>query len=95
MNDEPLDGTMTLTSCLVAIRELDALGRSPIAVKLNPLDIEALQRSAMPQATYAVASPTALPAGCGMRLAGVDIYPDADVPRGEPRWVYAADEVQS
>jgi len=91
-----LENTMTLDDCLAAIASTrDELGRIPVAVKLHPFDIARLQESLIDEARTADAIAT-LPAGAMMLLtgaSGIPVYPDADVPRGEPRWVYAADEV--
>ncbi len=98
MNDDDFtNGTgttppsVTITDVLAAVRELDKLSRGPVAVKLNPRDIERLQESMIGKATYAVTT-TRCRSGAIMRLSGMPVYPDASVTEGMPRWVYRDEE---
>lgn len=85
--------SFTIGDVLDAVRELDKLGRGPVAVKLNPRDIEQMQHALASRATYGtVTTDHALPPNAVMRIAGMPIYPDATVTEGKPRWAYA-DEV--
>ena len=91
-NTDPLPIDIALGNLVAELQRKH--GSRPTAMKLHPLDIAALQLTLIDRADVAVAKvPIAVPADAAMTFLGLPVYPDADVPRGEPRWVYAADEV--
>ena len=101
MNDEwnltngtssPIADPLTIADVLAAMNKALTFSRKPIGVKLNPYDIVSLEFALLDRTVDADPDP-AFPFRAAMTLAGLPVYPDADVPRGRPHWVYAADEV--